>query len=136
MEQAGSRGTPSSHRRFSSPACAALWSDALSANILAVQDIQVTLGRRGRPDEQGQTKHTPTISKSFYTSLQLGWLEVGICGCSLAHFGVDTGWSLLQVFRYLAACHQHGNDHHHIPDGVSHSEHAKPGCTGHPLKAG
>ncbi len=41
----------------------------------------------------------------------------------------------LRLFGHLAARHQHGHDHRHVPDGVPHPAGAEQGVQGHPAQA-
>src|SRR5438067_12860705 len=42
----------------------------------------------------------------------------------------------IPFFRHLAACHQHNHHGHHLPDGVSYSEHTKPRHQGRAVEVG
>ena len=68
--------------------------------------------------------------------------RLDLCRCHLHHSRLGLDRTKISLLRYLAAYHQHGNDHRNVPDGVSYpkqraASYAKaPACQGGQRKAG
>src|ERR1051325_10841593 len=67
-----------------------------------------------------------TFQKVRSWHLAIRWFAVDFCrGLSRYHW-LGGHRPDVSLFGYLAACHQHGNDDCHVPDGFSDPKHAEP----------
>src|SRR3954454_10290967 len=65
-------------------------------------------------------------------SFAVVWKAAHLLVRGLDHHSLGSVGPDVPILRYVATRDQHGHDHHHVPDGVPHPEHAKSRWRCHP----
>ena len=100
------------------------------SNVLYWNDLWKDTGQTLRPrtfrSDQGGSNSEENVPQVRGDDRDSQWISLGVhAGVPhyrrLGHHRAD-----LQFLRYLAARHQYGNNHRHVPDGLPHPEHPEP----------
>ena len=72
-------------------------------------------------------KQTQGDAFGKFAAAASGWLgsKMGVRRRNRHHRRMGDHGTTLPLLRYLAARHKHGNDDHHVPDGLYYPEHAE-----------